>query len=140
MGELGHEGVAVPAAWCAEMRRQGYRRVILLGTARDMQGSRLKVPLAKAGMLVLVPGAPDRAWLDRVITDELRRDGATDETTARFARLLADGAEHGVDAVMVTCAELGELCRRAGLGLPVVDLSAAGTSACDRATNREGRA
>lgn len=104
-----------------ELIRRGVRRPILLGTAAAMRGAYLKVPLVKAGLQVMVPGEGDRAWLGGVIADELEQGVVHDETVERLARLVADGAEHGADAVVAACAGLAPLVDRATLGLPVVD-------------------
>jgi aspartate racemase len=134
MSELERPGVADMAeALRDEVLARGYRRVILLGTEHDMGDPQLKAPLAKAGVLVLVPGPADRAWIGSVIASELRQGCLTAETVARFTRLLADGAEHGVDAVAVTCLELLELYARTGLALPAIDVARLG------ANNEEAR-
>lgn len=108
------------ATICDEVARCGYKRVILLGAMDFMSGPSLKVPLAKAGVAVLVPGAQDRDWLARVIDEELGQGVVSDETLARFARLMADGAEHGVDAVIAGLPEFKMLMDRIELGLAVV--------------------
>ena len=103
-----------------ELLNRGCKRVILLGDEATMTGPTFKAPLAKAGLLVLTPGPADRAWLAHVATEELTQGILRDETVDRFERLMADGAEHGVDAVVVASAELASLVDRADLGLPVV--------------------
>jgi len=110
----------IVAMICDEVARRGYKRVILLGAMDVMSGPSLKIPLAKAGLAVLVPGTQDRDWLARVIDEELGQGVVSDETLARFARLMADGAEHGVDAVIVGLPELKMLMDRIELGLAVI--------------------
>ena len=57
-----------------------------------------------------------------VIIDELARGAVQEETVSRFARLVEDGAEHGVDAIIVGCPELQLLVDRLELGIPIVDV------------------
>ena len=113
--------VSIVDATRDEAVRCGFKRVMLLGTVPTMREAYFKAPLAKAGMLVLTPGGEDRAWLGRVIAEELELGIVRDETVDRFARLVADGAEHGVDAVILGCTELPMLAGQVDLGLPVLD-------------------
>lgn len=105
-----------------ELVRRGFRRVILLGDESVMQDACFKGLLAKAGLMVLTPGPDDRAWLGQVMAEGLLPGALRDETVERFSRLLADGAEHGVDALVLGCVVLAPLVARAGLDLPVVEV------------------
>lgn len=113
--------VSIVEATRNELRRQGYRRVILLGTEATMRDAYFKAPLAKAGLMVLTPGPKDRAWLGRVIAEELELGIVRDETVSHFAALVADGAEHGVDAIILGCTELPMLAERIELEIPLVN-------------------
>ena len=113
--------VSVVEATRDKLRRKGHKRVMLLGTVPAMRDAFFKGLLAKAGMLVLAPGGADRAWLGKVISNELTRGVASEETAARFTRLVEDGAEHGVDAIVLGCPELRLLTDRLSLDIPVVD-------------------
>ena len=113
--------VSIVDATRDEAVRCGFKRVMLLGTVPTMREAYFKAPLAKAGMLVLTPGGEDRAWLGRGIAEELELGIVRDETVDHFARLVADGAEHGVDAVILGCTELPMLAGQVDLGLPVLD-------------------
>ncbi|MBP3893202.1 MAG: amino acid racemase [Atopobiaceae bacterium] len=113
--------VSIVDATRDEALRRGYRRVMLLGTVPTMRDAYFKAALAKAGMLVLSPGGEDRAWLGRVIAEELELGIVRGKTIERFARLVAEGVEHGVDAVILGCTELPMLAERVDLGLPVLD-------------------
>lgn len=101
---------------CREVTERGWRRVILLGEDPQDGPYSLKACLAQSGVLVLSPGPDDRAWLQGVA----RKGEVNDATLARFAALLADGVEHGVQAVLATDAFLGRLAQEAGLEVPVL--------------------
>ena len=45
----------------------------------------------------------------------------TDESVAHFGRLVADGAEHGADCIILGCTELPMLADRLELPIPAVD-------------------
>lgn len=113
--------VSIVEATRDEIVRQGYRRVILLGTEATMRESYFRTPLAKAGILVLTPGQQQRQWLGHVIAEELELGIVRDETVAAFERLVRDGAEHGADAIILGCTELPMLVEHVDLGIPLID-------------------
>ena len=113
------QGERVPesfAAICRDMREHEWRRVILLGDDLCEGRYSLKACLAKSGVLVLSPGAEDRAWL----SDICRERRMDDETIARFATLLADGMEHGVQALLVSDPFLLDMLRKARVDVPTI--------------------
>lgn len=103
------------------MVEQGFKRPLLLGTKATMEGTFFKNALIAAGMGVVRPPEPEREWLYRTIFDELEMGVVTDESVARFGRLVADGAEHGADCVILGCTELPMLADRLELPIPAVD-------------------
>ena len=113
--------VSIVEATRDELLVRGFRRPMLLGTVPTMRDAYFKAPLAKAGLQVLTPGGEARDWLGHVIADELELGIVRDQSVERFARMVADGAEHGADAIILGCTELPMLARRVDLGLPVVD-------------------
>jgi len=97
--------IADPTA--ERIKAAGLRRVGLLGTAFTMEQDFYKGRLAERhGLDVLVPDAPDRAAIHRIIYDELVKGRI--EPTSRvvfqdaIARLVAAGAE----AVILGCTEI----------------------------------
>lgn len=113
--------VSIVEATRDELLRKGYKRVMLLGTVPVMRDAFFKGPLAKAGLLVLAPGGADRAWVGEIISDELTKGLVHDQTALRFAHMVEDGAEHGVDAIVLACPQLRLLTDRLSLDIPVVD-------------------
>ena len=113
------EGAGIPKTFaeiCREVRGHGWRRVILLGEdLRDGPYS-LKACMAQAGVLVLSPGAADRDWLRGIAAG----GAADDAARSRFCAMLADGMEHGVQAVLSTDALLAGLAEGSGVGAPVL--------------------
>ena len=108
-------------AVCEEVCGRGWRRVILLGDDVVEGPFTLRATLAQAGVMVFVPGPADRAWLVG-----LNRDAHEDEKTmSRLAALLADGMEHGVDALVATNALLASLAADALPAAPLLDMTEA---------------
>ncbi len=103
----------------AEIDHGGWRRVLLLGTPEQMSDPMLRRPLAASGILLLVPGAADRAWIGEELSS-----GSMSE---RIADLVAHGVEHGVQAVVVTNELLAGTVVAMNLGVPVLDASSYGS-------------
>lgn len=100
---------------------QGFKRPLLLGTKVTVEGDFFRKPLIASGMAVVRPPADERAWLYHTIFDELEFGIVTDESVARFGRLVAEGAEHGADCVILGCTELPMLASRLELPIPALD-------------------
>jgi hypothetical protein len=75
----------------------------------------LRRPIAASGVLLLVPGAADRAW----IGEELSSGSVSD----RFVNLVLHGVEHGAQAVVVTDELLARAVRAMDLDVPILDAS-----------------
>ena len=99
----------------------GARRPLLLGTRATVEERFFKDELIRAGMAVITPPAEEREWLYRAIKEELERGIVSDESTERFAALVADGIEHGADSVILGCTELPMWSSRTEIGAPVFD-------------------
>ena len=115
---------AIFPAWlqdaCEAVRQRSWRRVILLGEDLREGPYSLKAGLAQSGVMVFVPGAGDRAWLQELSYDAERRPD--DASLERLATLLADGMEHGVHALIVTNVRLGLLAREALPQVPMLEI------------------
>lgn len=89
----------------AVVLERGFKRIILLGTEEQMTAPTYRKPLAASGVLVMVPGAADRACLN---------------DDAKLKETLAHGLEHGVDALVVLDSELARAVERLNLSVPVI--------------------
>lgn len=99
-----------------DLAGMGCSRVILLGSERDMGEPALKVGLARWGVQVLVPPAGEQAW----VASLAEPDGFTADKLSRLSLMLADGVEHGVEAIVVTDESLALSVRLCGLDVPVL--------------------
>jgi aspartate racemase len=100
----------------------GVRRLGLLGTSYTMESPALyPLTMAAASIEVLVPGAPDRAAIQRHTFDELIHDRVTDEARATFERASRDLIERGADAIVLACTEHGMVLHDGALSVPVLD-------------------
>ncbi len=113
--------VSIVEATCAAARSQGFKRPLLLGTKATVEKDFFKQALIACGMGVMRPPEAERAWLYRIINEELEMGIVRDETVERFGVLIADAAEHGADCVILGCTELPMLSDRLELPIPALD-------------------
>ncbi|MDO4796817.1 MAG: HAD-IA family hydrolase [Coriobacteriales bacterium] len=115
---------------CEELKARDIRRVIFLGIPVTMEEPFLRTTIARWGIMVLTPPAHERAWLAQV-QDELACGTITADMASHFSSLVADGAEHGVNCVVIASQALMALARHCELeakGITLVDALRAGSS------------
>ena len=116
------------------LRAAGVRRVGLLGTAFTMEQAFYRGRLAdRFGLDVLVPGPEDRAFVHRVIYDELCRGEIRADSRAAYADVIARLRAQGAEAVILGCTEITLLVRAEDSVLPVFDTT---QIHCDAALDR----
>ncbi len=95
------------------VRREGLRRVGLLGTAFTMEQDFYTGRLTEHGLDVLVPDAADRATVHRVIYDELVLGVVRDESRQACRDVIARLVERGAEGVILGCTEIELLLTQA---------------------------
>lgn len=99
-----------------DLAGMGCSRVILLGDERDMGEPALKVGLARWGVQVLTPPAVEQVWIAGLAEGH----GAARDRLDRLSTMLADGIEHGVEAIVATTERMAEVVRLSGVDVPVL--------------------
>ncbi len=84
----------------------GVTRVGLLGTAFTMEQDFYRDRLASHGLDVLVPDAPGRALVHRVIYEELCVGVVREESRAAYRGVIADLVAAGAEGVILGCTEI----------------------------------
>ncbi len=101
-----HVGDAAGAA----LRRDGRRRVALLGTRFTLEGGFLAERIAaRNGVAALVPEPDERARLHAIIVEELVAGEVRAATRSWIAALAGTLAARGADALLLACTELSLL-------------------------------
>lgn len=114
--------VHIADATAERIQQAGIRRVGLLGTAFTMEQDFYKGRLIEHyGLDVLVPDAPDRAVIHRVIYDELCLGKIVDESRAEYLRIMNSLAECGAEAIILGCTEIGLLIKPSDTSLRLFD-------------------
>jgi aspartate racemase len=103
---------------------RGMSTVGLLGTRFTMEKSFYQDALARKGLTVLVPGAEERACVNRVIYDELVAGTIRDRSRAEFVSIVQNLATRGAEGVILGCTEIPLLIRDEDVDLPLLDTTA----------------
>ncbi|GAA3057139.1 hypothetical protein GCM10020229_81080 [Kitasatospora albolonga] len=106
-------------ATAAAVLAAGVRRVGLLGTAFTMEQDFYRDRLAAHGLDVLVPDAPGRALVHRVIYEELCLGLVREESRAAYRHVIADLVASGAEGVILGCTEIELLVSEDDSPVPV---------------------
>jgi aspartate racemase len=103
------------------IRARGIETVGLLGTRFTMEKSFYQDALARRGIQVLVPGPRDRAFVNRVIYDELVAGQVRDESRAGYVAIIRQLAARGAEGIVLGCTEIPLLVGEEDVDLPLFD-------------------
>jgi aspartate racemase len=134
--------VASAVETAAAVRHDGLGRVGLLGTRFTMEQDFYRGRLeARHGLEILVPEAPDRRELHRVIYEELCRGRVEAGSRERLRRVISRLADRGAEGIILGCTEIGLLITPAESDLPLFDTTRIHAEAAAlRALGQPGRA
>ena len=100
---------------------RGVNTVGLLGTSFTMEKPFYREALAQKGIAVLTPDAPDRAYVNAVIFDELVAGRIREQSRAGFVRIVDRLAERGAEGVVLGCTEIPLLIGQDDVSTPLFD-------------------
>lgn len=99
----------------------GFSRVGLLGTRFTMEQDFYRERLASHGLRVIVPNASDRAVVHSVIYEELCRGDVLEKSRREYQRVIKSLGEHGAEAVVLGCTEIGRVVGQHDSHVPLFD-------------------
>lgn len=111
----------------------GIRTVGLLGTAFTMEQDFYRERLEHHGLEVLVPDAPQRAVVHRVIYDELVLGVVNESSRQRYREIIASLVDRGAQGVILGCTEIELLVGADDSAVPVFPTTRIHTEAAVRA-------
>ncbi len=114
-------GLHIAEEVTAEAKRQGRRRVALLGTKFLMEGPVYAAKLAAAGVDYRIPNAQERSRINEFIFSELVEGRFTDRARKYFIGVIERLRGEGCDAVGMCCTEIPLLLRPGDVPLPPLD-------------------
>jgi len=107
------------------LRSAGHRRVGLLATRFTMEQAFYRDRLAGSfGLEVLIPDAPDRETVHRIIYDELCRGVIHESSREEYRGVIGRLAARGAEAVILGCTEITLLIGPDDVAVPVFDTTA----------------
>lgn len=99
----------------------GLKRPGLIATAFTMERPFYRDRLEAAGLTPVIPDAPARAELHRIIFDELCRNEIHQGSRRFFEQVAADLIADGADCIILGCTEVGLLLSADNVAAPVFD-------------------
>ena len=103
------------------IRAAGLRTVALLGTRFTMEQDFYRARLRERGIETLVPDAPGREWMHRVIYDELCRGIVRDASRTRLRDVVDALGARGAQGVILGCTEIAMLVDPRESHVPIFD-------------------
>jgi aspartate racemase len=104
------------------VKASGLQKIGLLGTRFTMEEEFYKGRLSdKHGLTVLVPEAPEREMVHRVIYDELVVGKIQPESKAQYRRIIEQLVAQGAEGVILGCTEIGLLVQSPDSPVPLFD-------------------
>lgn len=111
-------------ATAASIRQAGLQRVGLLGTRFTMEQDFYRQRMRTQGIDVLVPDAPGRDDVHRIIYEELCQGRIIDASRERYRQIIAALVEDGAEAVILGCTEITLLIDSNDAAVPLFDTTA----------------
>ena len=105
----------------AEAKRQGFKRLGVLGTRYLMEGPVYRETLRAAGIEHRVPGAEQRERINQIIFDELVNGQFLPRSLAYYVEVIRALRDDGCDAVVLGCTEIPLLVTPEASPLPTLD-------------------
>ena len=114
-------GLHIGEVVAEQARRDGRRKVGILGTKYTMAGPVYPGALGRRGMEWAVPSEADRAIVNDIIFNELCLGTFRDESRQTYVEIIEGLAAEGCDAVALVCTEIPLLITKGVSPLPILD-------------------
>jgi aspartate racemase len=109
-------------ATAAAVQARGYTKVGLLGTRFTMEEDFYVGRLTRLhGLEVLIPSAPERDLVHRVIYDELCLGDLRADSRDAYRQIIERLADQGAQGIILGCTEIGLLVKPEGSPVPLFD-------------------
>lgn len=103
------------------IKKDGHKKVALLGTKFTMTQDFIKQKLIDAGLEVIIPNEEDINTVNEIIFNELCLGNVLDSSREKYKRIIEKMKEQGVEGVILGCTEIGMLIKENDSVLPVYD-------------------
>ena len=103
------------------IKKDGHKKVALLGTKFTMTQDFIKQKLIDAGLEVIIPDEEDINTVNEIIFNELCLGNVLDSSREKYKRIIEKMKEKGAEGVILGCTEIGMLIKENDSVLPVYD-------------------
>ncbi len=103
------------------IKRDGHKKIALLGTKFTMTQDFIKDRLVKAGLEIMIPDEEDIELVNNVIFDELCLGRVLDSSRKEYQRIISYMKDRGAEGVILGCTEIGMLIKEEDSVLPTYD-------------------
>ncbi|NTV37508.1 MAG: aspartate/glutamate racemase family protein [Anaerolineaceae bacterium] len=127
MAEDVQQQISIPLLHIADataekIKARGLKKIGLLGTRFTMEEDFYKGRLIeKYGLEVLIPSAPERDIIHRVIYEELVIGKVLSDSKAQYARIIRSLVDLGAEGIILGCTEIGLLVKDSDSPVPLFD-------------------
>ena len=104
-----------------QLKKQGIRKVGLLGTKYTMQQDFYKNVLIRQGIEVIIPNDDDVDVVNRIIYDELCLGKILEESKAVYLDIIHKLARNEAQGIILGCTEIGLLIQQSDTDIPLFD-------------------
>jgi aspartate racemase len=104
-----------------QIKKEGLRKIGLLGTKYTMEQDFYKSRLEWNGLQVLVPKSRDREMVNQIIFEELCLGKVWHTSRAYFKKVIESLVESGAEGIILGCTEIGLLVKEEDSQVPIYD-------------------
>jgi aspartate racemase len=104
-----------------EIKKQGLKKVGLLGTKLTMEQSFFRERLLKYGIEPIIPGEEERDYIHGTIFNELGKGIFTPELKTKYLKMIDDLKGDGAEGIILGCTEIPLLIQQSDCKLPLFD-------------------
>ena len=108
-------------ATATAIKKDGHKKVALLGTKFTMTQDFIKQRLIDAGLEVIVPDEEDIKTVNEIIFNELCLGSVLDSSREKYKRIIEKMKAQDAEGVILGCTEIGMLISQKDSVLPVYD-------------------
>lgn len=113
--------ISIITATANEINKQGFKKVLLLGTKYTMELPFYKEGLKSQNIECVVPDEEDRNYIQQTVRDELGANIIKNETKQQYTAIIDKWMKSGIEAVVLGCTEIPLLIKQEDISIPVLD-------------------
>jgi len=113
--------IHIAEAVATEIKKEGLKKVGLLGTRYTMQLGFYSDHLAKHGIETIIPEQEDIEFINYTIYNEFSKNIFTAETKSKYLNIISKLKEKGVEGIVGGCTEIPILLKQSDCDIPLFD-------------------